>query len=124
MQTENKLNITAGEWKCSDHNNFEYIDIDSDLECCRISSVYTGPEDYRSKEEREANALLIADAGTTANKCGLLPSELLRQRDELREIAEKILEDINAGRIDAKNGIVIDSYVWNKLNTALASTRP
>lgn len=30
-------------------------------------------------------AKLIADAGTTTNKCGLLPSELLKQRNELLE---------------------------------------
>ena len=31
------------------------------------------------------DAELIADAGNTAQKCGLLPSELLKQRDELKE---------------------------------------
>lgn len=36
-------------------------------------------------EETQANFLLTADAGNTAQKCGLLPSELLQQRDELRE---------------------------------------
>ena len=36
-------------------------------------------------------AELIADAGNTAQKCGLLPSELLKQRDELKEaLAEMI----------------------------------
>jgi len=42
----------------------------------------------QTTEEAEANAELIADAGTTANKCGLLPSELLAQRDELLEAAQ------------------------------------
>ena len=28
---------------------------------------------------------LIVDAGNTAQKCGLLPSELLQQRDELKD---------------------------------------
>ena len=36
-------------------------------------------------EEGKANAKLIADAGNTANKCGLLPSELLEQRNDLIE---------------------------------------
>ena len=35
--------------------------------------------------EAYSNAFLCADAGNTAQKCGLLPSELLQQRDELRE---------------------------------------
>jgi len=39
----------------------------------------------------ESHAILCADAGNTAQKCGLLPSELLRQRDELKEaLAEMI----------------------------------
>ena len=37
------------------------------------------------REQRLADANLIADAGNTTQKCGLLPSELLRQRDELKE---------------------------------------
>lgn len=36
-------------------------------------------------EEQEANAKLIADSFNTAQKCNLLPSELLEQRDELLE---------------------------------------
>ena len=36
-------------------------------------------------ELAEAHAILCADAGNTAQKCGLLPSELLQQRDELKE---------------------------------------
>ena len=37
------------------------------------------------KIANKKDAELIADAGNTAQKCGLLPSELLQQRDELRE---------------------------------------
>jgi hypothetical protein len=42
-------------------------------------------------EEERANAKLIADAGNTANKCGLLPSELLEQRNELLEALQQLL---------------------------------
>ncbi len=34
------------------------------------------------------NAKLIADAGNTIQSCGLLPSELLKQRDELKHRIE------------------------------------
>lgn len=37
----------------------------------------------------KSHAILCADAGNTAQKCGLLPSELLQQRDELREALEE-----------------------------------
>lgn len=45
----------------------------------------------KSVEDKEglANANLIADAGNTTNKCGLLPSELLEQRDELLSMLRK-----------------------------------
>ena len=33
----------------------------------------------------KSHAILCADAGNTAQKCGLLPSELLQQRDELKD---------------------------------------
>ena len=36
------------------------------------------------EEQVRANMNLIIDAGKTAQKCGLLPSELLNQRDDLR----------------------------------------
>lgn len=38
-----------------------------------------------SNEECVANAELICDAGNTFQKCHLLPSQLLQQRDELME---------------------------------------
>lgn len=39
----------------------------------------------------ETEMELFADAGNTAQKCGLLPSELLKQRDELKESLVKIM---------------------------------
>lgn len=45
----------------------------------------------KTEKEAKANAKLIANAGTTANKCGLLPSELLEQRDELVNLLERFL---------------------------------
>ena len=43
-------------------------------------------------ELAEAHAILCADAGNTAQKCGLLPSELLQQRDELKEALMRLLQ--------------------------------
>lgn len=44
-----------------------------------------------SPEECKANAELFADAGNTIQSCGLLPSELLKQRDELRDFLRIII---------------------------------
>ena len=46
------------------------------------------------KIANKKDAELIADAGNTAQKCGLLPSELLQQRDELREALKWVKESI------------------------------
>lgn len=40
--------------------------------------------------EQKNNSNLIEDAANTAQKCGLLPSELLQQRDELLEVLESM----------------------------------
>ena len=51
--------------------------------------VYVATKDkdgnINSSDKGWNNLKLVLDAGNTAQKCGLLPSELLRQRDELRE---------------------------------------
>jgi len=52
------------------------------------------------KIANKKDAELICDAGNTAQKCGLLPSELLRQRDELREALKEIAECKGAYSMD------------------------
>ena len=89
-----ELGITKGEWVV----DFDRVpngigaiaeDIAIVADDWDIAAVFSDITD--DGEESKANALLIADAGNTAQKCGLLPSELLRQRDELREaLAEMI----------------------------------
>lgn len=76
----------------------------------KIESVYTKLSDFTlctvitekrviahinsqdvTSEESKANAELFADAGNTIQSCGLLPSELLKQRDELRDFLRIII---------------------------------
>jgi hypothetical protein len=72
-----KLNITPGEWKAS---------------VIRFGKIYTGEDEIHlpDNEYAEHNARLIADAGNTYQQCGLLPSELLKQRDELLDVLREI----------------------------------
>ena len=53
-----------------------------------------------SPEECKANGELFADAGNTIQSCGLLPSELLKQRDELRKLLIMVKEGINMMAFD------------------------
>lgn len=43
----------------------------------------------KSNEEAEANAELISDAFNTITECDLMPSELLKQRNEMFEMLKK-----------------------------------
>jgi len=77
-----ELGITRGETfalrnQPVQRNGF-YIETDS----AYIGEVGGG---YLSLDQYKAIGELLIDGANTAQKCGLLPSELLRQRDELRE---------------------------------------
>ncbi len=79
-----ELEISKGEWiyEGGDNNSIDIVLPDDSTISIDRQSRYSG-EYVLSREGMQANAILIADAGTTANKCQLLPSELLVQRDEL-----------------------------------------
>ena len=85
------LKITKGEWwPCCKDTRPHFIFVGGeDKVVCAMSSNEKDSDNYEplmaevSMVERIANAALIADAGNTAQLCGLLPSELLKQRDEL-----------------------------------------
>jgi len=81
------LGITKGEWEVSPDNNWE-------------CAVLTGNDDHHIEvfnsdidgwEEMHANATLICDAGNTYQRCGLLPSEQLKQNEELREALKELV---------------------------------
>lgn len=71
------LGITKGEWVGVDYAGHYSLQV----------APFYGARDLLDEDktnEAEANMKLCCDAGNTAQKCGLLPSELLKQRDELR----------------------------------------
>jgi len=73
-----ELGITKGEWQYRDHFSDGIIETEETIigHLMKWGSL---------EDELQSNAILIIDAGNTAQKCGMLPSELLRQRDELKE---------------------------------------
>jgi len=77
-----ELGITIGEWRI---DTADAIKIKAEDGSNIAILTHLTNFKRRDTDEVEPNALLIADAGNTAQKCGLLPSELLQQRDELRE---------------------------------------
>jgi len=77
-----ELGITRGETFALRNqpvqSNGFYIETDS----AYIGEVGGG---YLTLDQYKAIGELLIDGANTAQKCGMLPSELLRQRDELRE---------------------------------------
>jgi len=77
-----ELGITKGETFALRNqpvqSNGFYIETDS----AYIGEVGGG---YLTLDQYKAIGELLIDGANTAQKCGMLPSELLRQRDELRE---------------------------------------
>lgn len=76
-----KTKHTKGQWEVTNEHDALY--------------VYSSSGDYistivlsESIEEGEANAKLIAEAGTVASECGLTPRQLLEQRNELLKALE------------------------------------
>ena len=73
---KNRLGITEGEVKVVSGIGSKFDILVSHKYVCHVMPI-------KYHKEQESNATLISDAFNTANKCGLLPSELLEQRDEL-----------------------------------------
>jgi hypothetical protein len=67
---------------------------------CRIPFQVKTPEDY-------GNELLIIDAGNTIQESGLLPSELMKQRDALMKSALRAIRDLE--RPISKKSIALGS---------------
>ena len=83
-----ELGITKGEWMPLMGRVQSMGDEIGDIVCL-------SPKDYEdSMRNWSHHARLISDAGNTAQKCGLLPSELLKQRDELLEALKEAKETI------------------------------
>ena len=72
--------------------------------------VYVGTKDkdgnINSSDKGWNNLRLVLDAGNTAQKCGLLPSELLQQRDELREaLADMVSQFAYRGTYEGRENL-------------------
>lgn len=80
----------------SKHTKGEWIVSNDNLEMVLNESGAYRPNSIMKystlKDELFANARLIANAGTTTNKCGLLPSELLERYNEAIESLKELMQ--------------------------------
>lgn len=88
--TERRLAITPGDWKHIPELN------EGTRMYIRAGAGYPAmvPGGFMEDMAR-ANAELIADAGTTANACDMLPSELLAKLREAAKLMNAVLKEYN-----------------------------
>lgn len=84
-----KLKITPGPWVAELGEAYDVRAPHGGI-CARIHHLkgHHGTMGRVPSEEAAANAEFIAEAGTVANETGLMPRELLAQRDELLQVVE------------------------------------
>lgn len=89
------LEITKGKWLIDSSEDGTCIISDLDTNTICIADIVDESKQHWGVSVKAglANAILIIDAGNTAQKCGLPPSELLEQRDELLEALSGLLRD-------------------------------
>lgn len=97
-----ELKITKGNWKIDTTPKWPFttwIEGDNEqavvkMDMYHYSTADNSIEDVIKRDPINnivlANAKLIADAGTTYNKCSLLPSELLDRNNELLEALKNL----------------------------------
>jgi len=107
-----ELGITKGEYKIRKSGQELFIDTPT-MEICRS---WSNSPKYRKHFE------LFCDAGNTAQKCGLLPSELLRQRDELREALAAMVDQF-AYRIKSSEAETLHTMGLSALEDAFDALR-
>ena len=93
-----ELGITKGEWIVdygSTHGHVKAVfeNINSYTPTVALYNYRSKLRNIETTEEELNNAKLIADAGTTANKCGLLPSELFQWKHETLMLLKEIAND-------------------------------
>jgi len=110
-----ELGITGGDWKVEKHSAGAYYgNLTAHLGNQQISTIAVFTK-YPAKDIQEANARLIADAGTTANKCGLLPSEILEQLVECKK-ALQFVASCDESIDNMELGHVVQQALNNTLN--------
>lgn len=110
-----KLNITKGTWivskKSKTHVTTEY----QERGICSTGGFNSNQKPLEIDKENESNAKLIADAGTTYNQCGFLPSELKAQKEELLDMLIEALRFIPVHKpVFEKGTMLIQKYKSNE----------
>ena len=94
---KNELGITKGDWGYFHNGN--YFEVRSNNGLTPYISIFhfnksefNGIDEVCEKEEAEANAQLIAEAGTVANETGKTPRQLADDNKVLLEALNQLVE--------------------------------
>lgn len=81
---------TKGRWEAMEDDDGHWIVVTDEIIVSDCSMIM-----FHDRKIDEANAKLIAEAGTVATECGLTPRQLLDQRNDLLEAAKHVLSSDN-----------------------------
>ena len=112
MDTE--LKITQGEWTFENDKEFPTLhNIWSDEKSFFTNGTLIARTCYAPLSEH--NAKLIVDSGNNFQHCGLLPSELLKQNKEMRELLQMVSISLHEIWDNEENVDCINS-LFDKIN--------
>lgn len=106
-----KLNISKGNWSISDPKYIgKWTGFNTHNGKCRgiytsnddLEAICLVPKDYilhNKDQDYNSHAILICDAGNTYQKCEILPSELLTQRNEMLEAIQEFVNRVDKGEV-------------------------
>ena len=89
-----KTQHTQGKWEYKKGSKYQFPKVSLNGYDLIINST------TESLEESEANAKLIAEAGTVANETGYTPRQLANQKTELLEALKSIIACYNSGMVN------------------------
>jgi hypothetical protein len=129
-----ELNITKGDWEVGEIDPTKvWSDAHSRGSCVAWSTNEVQKRDFyfdKSIDEMKANAILIADAGTTYNKCLKTPSQLLAINEELMEALKEFKEAVDSEEIIIQENYDNDGYenrggrLYSKFSQLLTKYKP
>jgi len=108
-----RLNITKGkaeirkEYRC-------WIEIETESGKRLAETKFYGGKSCVGYEQAKANAKLYIDGHNTYNNCGILPSELLKQNQELVECLEELIKlhssNVGVSELQIKASVLLEKH--------------
>lgn len=112
------MKVTQGKWEIINEAKFNVLEV-------RVPGYLIAQLPTASGlPENHNHATLIADAGNTYNECGLLPSELLKEKNRLFNTKGNLVNALKEcqvflGHIEGRVGEQAFNHIWDIVESAI-----